>query len=65
MNIGTTVHVLVFSIVCLALMESVRPMTHVPETGTKNRYRKNGTGFCRVCHAIWYQIFPVPDSGDG
>jgi len=45
--------------------QSLRPMTHVPETGTENRYRKNGTGFRRVCHAIWYRIFLVPDSCNG
>jgi len=44
---------------------SLRPMTHIPETGTENRYLNNGTGFRRVCHAIWYRIFPVPDSGNG
>jgi len=32
-------------------------MTHYPETGTKNRYKKTRTGFLQVCHAVRYRFF--------
>ena len=44
-------------------MPSLMPMTHAPETATRNLHQKTGVGFWRVCHAIWCRIFQAPDSG--
>jgi len=36
---------------------TLKPMTHCPEAGTKNRYQKSRTGFLQVCDAIRYRFF--------
>jgi len=45
----------------------VKPMTHTPETGTKNRRHKFHARFCSVCHTVWsasgVKFLPAPVSG--
>jgi len=59
--------IFIYSFNCTAISTSSRlmPMTHAPETGTRNRRQKTGVGFWRVCHTIWCRIFLAPDSGVG
>ena len=42
---------------------TVTPMTHAPEIGTENPYKKTCTGFLQVCRANRYGFFLVPKSG--
>ena len=38
-------------------LRTLMPMTHAPETGTKNPYQKTCTDFLQVCHANRYRFF--------